>query len=149
MDVDAFAKTKGGKKGGKGKDKVGKSKKFEGHCFWCGVYGPMMEDCQKKAVGKPQVPKSPRGPDPKVKGEGKGGKGKKGASSQASGQTVRKLHRLMSKLPRMLQVSSLVLSVDMRGTVNETSKPKKESRNRHDISGHLTKWKPLCQCCRR
>ena len=81
MDVDALAKTKGGKKGGKGKDKVGKSKKFESNCFWCGAYGHKMEDCQKKAAGKPQVPKSPRGPGPKRKGKGKGGKGKKGASS--------------------------------------------------------------------
>ena len=40
-----------------------------------------MEDCQKKAAGKPQVPKSPRGPDPKPKSKGKGGKSKKGASS--------------------------------------------------------------------
>ena len=53
----------------------------EGNCFWCGAYGHMMEDCQKKAPGKPQVPKSPRGPDSKSKGKGKGGKGKKGASS--------------------------------------------------------------------
>ena len=41
----------------------------------------MMEDCHKKAAAKPQVPKSPRGPDPKPKGKSKGGKGKKGASS--------------------------------------------------------------------
>ena len=81
MDVDALAKSKGGKKGGKGNDKGGKSKKFEGNCFWCGEYGHMLEDCQKKAAGKPQVPKSPRGADPKLKGKGKGGKGKKGASS--------------------------------------------------------------------
>ena len=81
MDVDALAQTKGGKKVGKGKDKGGKSKKFEGNCFWCGAYGHMMEDCQKKAPWKPQVPKSPRGPDPKPKGKGEGGKGKKGASS--------------------------------------------------------------------
>ena len=40
-----------------------------------------MEDCQKKAAGKPEVSKSPRGADPKPKGKGKGGKGKKGASS--------------------------------------------------------------------
>ena len=51
MDVDALVKTKGGKKGGKGKDKGGKSKKFEGICFWCGAYGHMMEDCQQKAKG--------------------------------------------------------------------------------------------------
>ena len=80
-DVDAVAKTKGGNKGGKGKVKGGTSKKFEGNCFWCGAYGHMMEDCQKKAAGKPQVPTSPRGPDPKLKGKGKGDKGKKGSSS--------------------------------------------------------------------
>ena len=61
MDVDAFAKTKGSKKGGKGKDKGSKSKKFDGN-FWCGACGHMMEDCQKKASGKPQASKSPRGP---------------------------------------------------------------------------------------
>ena len=67
------------RKGGKGTNKGGKSKKFEGNCFWYGAYGHMMEDCQKKALGKPQVPKSPRGPDPKLNGKGKGGK--KGPSS--------------------------------------------------------------------
>ena len=41
-----------------------------------------MEDCRKMAAGKPQVPKSPRGPDPEPNGKGKGGKGKKGASSR-------------------------------------------------------------------
>ena len=40
-----------------------------------------MEDCQKKAAGKPQVPMCPRGHAPRPKGKGKGGKGKKGASS--------------------------------------------------------------------
>ena len=63
MDVDAFAKAKGGKKGGKGKDKGSKSKKFDGN-FWCGACGHMMEDCQKKASGKPQASKSPRGHRP-------------------------------------------------------------------------------------
>ena len=56
MDVDALVKTRGGMKGGTGKDKEGKSKKFEGNCVWCGAYGHMIEDCQKKAAGKPQVP---------------------------------------------------------------------------------------------
>ena len=37
MDVDALAKTKGGKKGGKGKDKEPEAKKFDGNCFWCGA----------------------------------------------------------------------------------------------------------------
>ena len=78
MDVDALAKTKVGKKGCKEKDKGGKSKKFEG---WCGAYGHMMEDCHKKAAGKPQDSKSPRGPDPKSKGKAEGGKGKKRTSS--------------------------------------------------------------------
>ena len=81
MDVDALAKTKGGKKGGKGKDKGGKSKKFEGNCFWCGAFGHMMEDCRKKAAGKPKAIQSPRGADPKLEGKGEGGEGKKGASS--------------------------------------------------------------------
>ena len=45
--------------GGKGERHGGKSKKLEGNCFWCGACGHMMEDCPKKAAGKPQVPKSP------------------------------------------------------------------------------------------
>ena len=65
MDVNALAKTTGGKKSGKGKHNGSKLKKFEGNCFWCGAYGHMMEDCQKKAAGKPLVPKSPRGFGPK------------------------------------------------------------------------------------
>ena len=59
MDVDALAKTKGGKTGGKEKDKGGKSKKSEGNCFWCAAYGHMMEYCLKKAAGTPQVCKVP------------------------------------------------------------------------------------------
>ena len=52
MDVDAFAKTKGGKQGGKEKDKSCKQGKFDGKCFWCGAYGHTVEDCRKKAAGK-------------------------------------------------------------------------------------------------
>ena len=59
MDVDAFVKTKGGKECGKGKDKGTKSKKFDSNCFWCSTYGHMMEDCQKKAAGKPQASQVP------------------------------------------------------------------------------------------
>ena len=81
MDVDALANTKGGKKGGKGKDKESMSKKFDGNCFWCGAHSHRMEDCQKNVVGMPQAPKSLRGSDPKPKSSGKGSKGKKGASS--------------------------------------------------------------------
>ena len=36
-------------------------------------------------------------------------------------------------------VSSLVLSIDARGTVNETGKTGKESRNRHESSGNPTR----------
>ena len=56
-----------------------------------------------------------------------------------SGQTVRKIHRLMRRLSRRLQVSLLVLSVDTRGTVNETGKPGNRSRNRLDNSRNPTK----------
>ena len=79
MNVDALAKTKGNKKGGKGQDKSAKPEKFDGNCFQCGSYGHVMGDCRKKAAGKPRVAQSPRASDPKPKGRGKGGKGKKGA----------------------------------------------------------------------
>ena len=105
-DVDALAKTKGGKKGGKGKNKEPETKKFDGHCFWFGAH---MKDC---AAGKPKTAQSPNTPEPKAKGKGKGGQGKKGASSfdewpdgqeeQPSGGQVRKL-----------QVCSWVLLTDM------------------------------------
>ena len=54
MDVDALAKTKGGKKGGEGKDKEPEAKKFNFNCFWCGALGPVMKECRKKAAGKPK-----------------------------------------------------------------------------------------------
>ena len=69
-----------GNKGGKGKDKGSKPEKFDGNFFWCGAYGHVVVDCQKKAPEKPQAPRSPRGPDPKSEGRGQGGTGKKGAS---------------------------------------------------------------------
>ena len=55
MDVDALAKTKGGKKGGKAKDKGGKSRKFEGNCFWCGANGHI----ERRLLGSRKFP-SPR-----------------------------------------------------------------------------------------
>ena len=65
----ASPKTKGGKKGGKGKDRSSKPEKFDGNCFWCGWYGHVMKDCRKKAAGKPRVTQSPRVSDPKAKAE--------------------------------------------------------------------------------
>ena len=55
MDVDALAKTNGGKEGGKGKDKEPEAKKFDGNCFWCGAQGRVMKDCRKKAARKPKT----------------------------------------------------------------------------------------------
>ena len=83
MEVDALAKTKGGKKGDKGAGKGGKAEKFDGNCDWCGKHGHKQKDCWVKAAGRPKVPKSQRGPDKKPKGGGKGdaAKGKKGAAS--------------------------------------------------------------------
>ena len=81
MDVDALAKTKGGKRGGKGKDKEPETKKFDGNCFWCGAHDHAMKDCRKKTAGKPETAQSPRTPEPEAKGRGKGGQSKKGASS--------------------------------------------------------------------
>ena len=54
MDVGALSKTKGSKKGGK-KDKESETKKFDGHCFWCGALGHAVNDCPKKAAGKPKI----------------------------------------------------------------------------------------------
>ena len=71
MDVDALAKTKGGKKGGNGKDKEPETKKFDGNCSWCGAHGHAMKDCRKKAARKPKTVQSPRTPEPKAKGKGK------------------------------------------------------------------------------
>ena len=70
MDVDALAKTKGGRKGGKGKDEEPETKKFDSHCHRCGAYAHVMKDCREKAAGKT-----------KNKGKGKGCQGKKGSSS--------------------------------------------------------------------
>ena len=103
MDVDALAKSK---RGGKGEDKGGKSKKCDGNCFWCGAYGHMMEDCQKKAAGKPQSPKSREGPIRRRRAKAKVAKARKARHPSTSGQMVRKLSRLMRKLSRRLQVSS-------------------------------------------
>ena len=63
MDVDALAKTTGGKKGGKVKDKEPETKKFDDNCFWCGAHGHAMKDCRKKAAGKPKTAWSPRAPE--------------------------------------------------------------------------------------
>ena len=81
MDVDALAETKGGKKGGKGKDKSNKPEKFDGNCFWCCAYGHMVQECRKKADLKPKTAQSAQPSDPKHNGKGKGVKGKKRASS--------------------------------------------------------------------
>ena len=48
-----LTRPKGGKEGGKGKDKEPETKKFDGNCFWCGAHGHAMKDCRKKAAGKP------------------------------------------------------------------------------------------------
>ena len=83
MDIHALAK--GGKKGGKGKEKGNKSKKFDGNSFWCDASGHMMEDCQKKVAGKSKTAQSPRASEPKGEGKSKGkGKSKsKGKRSSA------------------------------------------------------------------
>ena len=69
----------------------------------------------------------------------KGGKGKKGASSLDEWPDG--LENPPSDVKAIEEVagSSLVLSADTRGTVNETGKPGQESRNRHGISGNPTR----------
>ena len=49
MDVDALVKAKGGNRGVKGKDNGSKSAKFDGNCYWCGVYGRALKDCWASA----------------------------------------------------------------------------------------------------
>ena len=80
LDVDALAKTKGSKKGGKGKN--------EGNCFWCGAYGHLMEDCQKKAAGNEDLIRNRRA-------KAKEAKARRERRPLTSGQTVRRIHRLM------------------------------------------------------
>ena len=109
MDVDAIAKTKGVKKGGKEKDKGGKSKKFKGNCFWCGAYGHMMENVRRRQLGNPKFPSPREDPIRSRRAKGKVAKARRERRPLTSGQTVRKIHRLMRKPPRRLQVSSLVL----------------------------------------
>ena len=121
MDVDAFAKTNGGKQGGKGKDTSCKPGKFDGKCFWCGECGHTVEDCRKKAAGKRKTAQSPRASDSsKHNGKGKGDKGKKGALSNGLMiRATKPLVRSSKRMPR-LQVSSSVLSADVRSTVDRT-----------------------------
>ena len=67
MDVDALAKTKGGKKGGTGTDKGSKSEKF--NCDWCGMYGHKQKDCWAKAAGKPKSTQVPTRDRSETKGQ--------------------------------------------------------------------------------
>ena len=71
MDVDALCQDQGRQERKQGRRQGWQVEEVDGHCFWCGAYGHMMEDCQKKAAGKLQVLKSPRGRDLKSKGNGK------------------------------------------------------------------------------
>ena len=132
---------------GKGKDKGGKSKKFEGGSFWCGACGHMMEDCQKKAAGKPQLPKFPRGPDPKPKGKGKGGKGKEGASSLDEWPDGQEAPPSDEKATE--EVAGLfVCAVSRQREVQST---RRASLGKNPETGTrpveiLQEWKSLCQC---
>ena len=125
------------RKAAKEKDKGSKPKKFDGDCFWCGVCGHVMDDGQKKAAGKPQALKSPRGSDPKPKVKGKG---KNGASSLDEYTTV---SHLVTKPMWRWQVSSSVRSADTKGTTDETHKPAKGSRNRRSVSGRPARMEAL------
>ena len=110
----------------------------------------MMEDCQKKAAGKLQVPKSPRGPDPKPKGRGNGGKGKKGASSLdewPEGQEAQP-----SDEKAIEEVAGLfVCAVSRherysRRDWQALERIQKQAQNQWTL---LQERQPLCQCCRR
>ena len=52
-----------------------------------------------------------------------------------SGWMVKMNNHVVRNLVRRLQVSSSVLSADMKGTTDETCKLGKESRNRRSVSG--------------
>ena len=128
-----------------------KSKKFDSNCFWCSTYGHMMEDCQKKAAGKPQAPKSPQGSDPKPKGNGKGGKGKKGASLDEwpDGQE----YKTSGEKPNE-EAASLFIGAFSRHekySRQDWLASERISRNRHNVSGNPTRvviWAPVLSILR-
>ena len=160
MDVDALAKSKGGKKGRKGKDKELETKKFDGDCFWCGAHGHAMKDCRQKAAEKPKTAQSPRTLEPKVMGKGKGGQGKKGASSLdywPDGQGEQP-----SSEKSCDEVASLFMAVvDRREKCNRREGPyRREKYDRRDWQaweriqkqasttvGNLQSWKLGCKFC--
>ena len=148
-DVDALSKTMGGKKGGKKKDKEPEAKKFDGNCFWCGAHGHAVKDCRKKAAGKPKTAQSPRTPEPNAKGKGKGGPGKKGASSLDEWPDGQEEHPLVRNQARKLRACSWAPLTDVKGATSEnltdakgttgvTGKPGNGSRNRLSNSGNPT-----------
>ena len=97
----------------------------------------MMEDCQKKKKGSWETASSQVLAE--AEGQGKGGKGKKGASSLDEWPDGVEAQPPDEKAIEEVAGLLLVLSADTSGTVNETGKPRKESRNRHEISGNPTR----------
>ena len=145
MDVDAVAKTKGGKKGGTEKDKEPEAKKFDGDCFWCVAHCHAVKDCRKKAVGKPKTAQSPRTPEPKAKGKGKGGPGKRELLTRR--MMDKRNNRLVKHQEK--EAASLFMAdvkgatgekvfTDAKSTTDVTGKLGNGSRNRLSNSGNPT-----------
>ena len=133
MDVDALAKTKGGKKGGKGKDKGVKEVRrqlFLVWRVWSHDGGLAKEGSWETASSQVSA---------RTGSETEGQRQRWQRQEGASSRTVRNPSVLLRKPTRRLQVSLLVLSVDTRGTVNWTGKPGEEFRNRQEVSGHPTR----------
>ena len=100
----------------------------------------MMEDCQKKAAGKPKTAQSPRASEPKGTGKkAKVANGRRERRPLMNGQMVKKNSRLVRNPVRRLQVCSRVLSTDVTSTTDVTGKPGNGSRNRLDDSGNPTR----------
>ena len=103
----------------------------------------MMDDCQKKVAGKPQAPRSSRGPDPKPKGKGKGDKGNKGASSLDEWPGGREDQPSGEKTNE--EVASLFIGDVSRHErlTDESGKLGRRSGDRLDVSGNPTRVETL------
>ena len=124
MDVDALAKTKGGKKGGKGADKKPETKKFDGTCFCtrpCG--GGLPKEGSREA---------PNGPRAKAKEA----KARRERRPSMNGQMDKRSNRLVRNQVRKLQVCSWVLLTHVESSGTDV-KGTADVENTTDVTGKL------------